>query len=348
MTALAALALAFTLRPAVVHETGRSAAGAAASVEPAPLGPLVDLSGHRLHVHCSGKGRPTVVVESGFYEFSSDWALVQSRVAAFSRICTYDRAGHAWSDPGPFPRTFDQITLELRDALGRLGENPPYVLVGHSFGGPVVRHFAAVHPDEVAGVVLVDSAQEDQRVVIQGRAVRLRASATGKPIPAPREYLLRSEQPRRARVAPPASAAVEPPLDRLPPRLQQLHLWAAAQPELEDAQGSEREWSPEYFARWAAAPQEASLGEIPLVVLTRAEGGHGGEIDVPASELEAERLELQRRLVRLSRNGRQVIVSAGHDMHLEAPDAVAQAIREVVDAARRRSAPPRPRHVAAP
>ena len=321
---------------------------ASVAVEPAPLGPLVDLSGHRLHVHCTGKGRPTVVVENGFYEFSFDWALVQSRVSAFTRICTYDRAGYAWSDPGPLPRTFDQITLELRDALGRLGEHGRLVLVGHSFGGPVVRHFAAVHPDEVAGVVLVDSAQEDQRVVIQGQAVRLRASASGKPIPAAREDLRRAEQTRRPPVAAEASAIVEPPLDRLPPEIQGLHLWAAAQPELEDAQGSEREWSPEYFARWAATPQEGSLGAIPLVVLTRAEGGYRDAVDVPAAQLEAERKELQQKLVRLSRNGRQVIVAAGHDMHLEAPDVVAQAIREVVDAARRLPAPRRPRRGATP
>jgi pimeloyl-ACP methyl ester carboxylesterase len=151
-------------------------------------GPLV---GHRLHVHCTGKRGPTVVVESGFDEFSFDWALVQLRVSTVARICTYDRAGHAWSDPGPRPRTLDQITLELRDALGRLGEAPPFVLVGHSFGGAVVRHFASIHPDEVAGVVLVDSVQQDQRVVIQGRAVRVRASAEGRPIPPPRESLLR-------------------------------------------------------------------------------------------------------------------------------------------------------------
>jgi len=324
------------------------AVAAAVAVEPAPLGPLVDLSGHRLHVHCTGKGRPTVVVENGLDEFSFDWALVQSRVSAFTRICTYDRAGHAWSDPGPLPRTFDQITLELHDALGRLGEDPTLVLVGHSFGGPVVRHFAAVHPDEVAGVVLVDSVQEDQRVVIQGKAVRLRASASGKTIPPAREYLLRAEQPLRSHAAAPASAVVEPPLDRLPPEVQRLHLWAASQPALEDAQRSEREWSPEYFARWAATPQEGSLGAIPLVVLTRAEGGYGDDLDVPAAQLDAERQQLQQKLVHLSRNGRQVIVASEHDMHLEAPSVVAQSIRDVIDVVRRRPAPRRPRRVATP
>jgi pimeloyl-ACP methyl ester carboxylesterase len=316
---------------------------AAAGREPAPLGPLVDLSGHRLHLHCTGKGRPTVVVENGFYEFSFDWALVQTRVSGFTRICTYDRAGHAWSDPGPRPRTFDQITLELRDGLARLGESAPFVLVGHSFGGPVVRHFAALHPEEVAGIVFVDSVHEDERVVIQGKAVRLRASAQGRPIPPPREYLLRAEQDRRARVTTPASAVVEPPVDRLPAPFQRLHLWAEAQPQLEEAQGSERDWSPEYFARWAATPQEGTLGEIPLVVLTRAQGGYADDLDVPAAQLEAERRQRQQQLVRLSGRGRQVIVAAGHDMHLEAPDVVARAIRDLVEAARRSPAARRPK-----
>src|ERR1700691_5597255 len=85
---------------------------AASTAEPEPLGKLVDLGGHRLHVNCTGNGSPTVVVENGLGDFSFDWILVQSRVARFTRICTYDRAGYAWSDPGPKPRTFSQLNLE--------------------------------------------------------------------------------------------------------------------------------------------------------------------------------------------------------------------------------------------
>src|SRR5215469_2490136 len=120
---------------------------------PAPPGKLVDLGGHRLHVNCTGRGRPIVVVEDGLGDFSFDWTLVQSRVSRFTRICTYDRAGYAWSDSGPMPRTFAQLNLELKDALGKLGERGPYVLVGHSFGGPVVMNFAILYPRDVAGMV---------------------------------------------------------------------------------------------------------------------------------------------------------------------------------------------------
>ena len=74
---------------------------AATTPEPKPLGKLVHLGGHRLHVNCTGKGSPIVVVENGLGDFSFDWTLVQSRVSRFARICTYDRAGYAWSDPVP-------------------------------------------------------------------------------------------------------------------------------------------------------------------------------------------------------------------------------------------------------
>ena len=87
---------------------------------PKPPGKMIDVSGHKMHLHCTGKGKPTVVVENGFDEYSFDWVLVQERVEKFARICTYDRAGYAWSDPGPKPRTYAQINLELHDCWRRL------------------------------------------------------------------------------------------------------------------------------------------------------------------------------------------------------------------------------------
>ena len=95
-----------------------------------PLGKLVDAGGHLLHLNCTGKGSPTVVVENGSGDFSFIWSLVQPSVARFTRICTYDRAGSAWSEPGPNPRTFQQITTELHTALRNAKIKAPYVLVG--------------------------------------------------------------------------------------------------------------------------------------------------------------------------------------------------------------------------
>lgn len=307
--------------------------GAASSQEiPAAPGRMVAVGGHLLHVNCSGAGAPVVVIESGLGDFSTDWTLVQSGVGAFTRVCTYDRAGYAWSEPGPKPRTFAQINLELKEGLKALGERGPFVLVGHSYGGPVVRAFAAAYPKDVAGMVLVDGVHEDQRVTIMGKAVRLRDGAKGIPIPPPRRAV--GAEGKSTTRMPPALGPVRPPLDRLPGDAQRANLWASAQQALNDAENSQREWSTEYFALWHEHPQKGLLGGKPLVVLTRAKGGYE-DLDIPAEQIERERLDSQRALLGLSTNSRQVLLDSGHNMHLEVPDEVVAAIRSVVDAVRK-------------
>lgn len=311
---------------------------AATASEPKPLGKLVDLGGHRLHVNCTGKGTPTVVVENGLGDFSTDWILVQSRVSRFTRFCTYDRAGYAWSGPGPKPRTFSQLNLELRDALSKLGEPGPFVLVGHSYGGPVVRNFATTYPHEVAGMVLVDAAHEGLRVGIGGRkTIRLGDGAKGISIPPPHEGMSASDKPVvRAEDLPEELKTLDPMYKVLPPDEQKMHLWAQLLPTVYDAENSETEWSEEYFATWLAKPQAGTLGTIPLIIITRADGGYrAGDSDIPAAQLERERKEGQAKLTLLSANSRQVVVHSGHNMNLEAPDDVTAAIREVVEAVRR-------------
>jgi pimeloyl-ACP methyl ester carboxylesterase len=310
----------------------------ATTPEPKPLGKLVDLGGHRLHVNCNGKGSPTVVVENGLGDFSFDWILVQSRVSRFTRICTYDRAGYAWSDPGPKPRTFSQLNLELRDALSKLGEPGPFVLVGHSYGGAVVRNFATTYPHEVAGMVLVDAAHEGLRVGIGGKkTIRLGDGAKGISIPPPHEGMSASDKlAARTENLPAELKTLDPMYKVLPPDEQKMHLWAQLLPAVYDAENSETEWSGEYFAKWLATPQAGTLGTIPLIVLTRADGGYSdGAYDTPAAQLEKERKEGQAKLALHSTNSRQVIFHSGHNMNLEAPDDVAAAIREVVEAVRR-------------
>jgi len=314
----------------------------AATSDPKPPGKLIQFDGHRLHMNCTGKGNPTVVVENGLGDFSFDWTLVQSRTSIFTRICSYDRAGYAWSEPGPKPRTFAQINLELRDALAKLGERGPFVLVGHSFGGSVVRNFALTYPHEVAGMVLVDAAFEGQRVGIgEKRTIRLGEGAKGMSIPPPHEAMTESNKPSAQLYKPPAQP-LDPMYSVLPPNAQKWQVWAQSRPELEDAENSQREWSGEYFAKWLVTQQAGTLGAIPLIVLTRAEGGYrDGDADVPAAQMEKERQEGQAKLALLSTNGKQVIVQSGHNMELQAPDDVAAAIREVVDAVRHRSKPSR-------
>lgn len=304
-------------------------------VDPPPPrhpGRLVDVGGHLMHFHCTGTGSPAVVVEYGLGDFSTDWSLVEARVRKFTRICTYDRAGYAWSEPGPLPRTYPQLNLELHEGLRKLGERGPFILVGHSFGGPVVRSYAAAYPDEVTGLVLVDTIHEDQRIPIMGKAVRLRASATGRAIPPARMEVL----PEEKIVTPsnPPSGPPDPLYRVLAPENQLIHEWASSLSSLESAEDSERQWSPESLALMHGSVARGILGSRPLVVLTRARGGYDDTTDVPGRTLDSERLAGQKLLLQLSGNSSQRVIDCGHNMHLEAPGQVAAAIRSVVLAAR--------------
>lgn len=298
---------------------------------PPVRGAVVEVGGHEIHFFCSGSGPPTVIVENGLGDFSTDWILVQSRVARFTRICTYDRAGYAWSSPGPMPRTFDQLNLELHEGLRALGERQLFVLVGHSFGGPVVRHYAALYPGEVVGMVLVDTVQEDQRIPMGQRAARIRDFSSGRTIPPPR-LQIRPEE-RSVRSAQASADGLDSFHLRLPKQNQLIDLWAGSQPSLKAAEDSQKDWSSEYLALMHSTPQKGILGSMPLIVLTRQQG-YDKDLDVPAAELEKERLAGQRTLTELSLNSLQIIVPGGHQMHLESPDVVAGAILRVVEAVR--------------
>jgi pimeloyl-ACP methyl ester carboxylesterase len=120
-------------------------------------GQLVDVGGHRLHIYCTGSGSPTVVLEPGQGGTSSDLGWVAPAVAHDSRVCVYDRAGRGWSDDAEGPQDAVQIAADLHTLLERAQVPGPYVLAGHSFGGLYVQTFAAKYPDQVAGLVLLDS-----------------------------------------------------------------------------------------------------------------------------------------------------------------------------------------------
>ena len=121
-----------------------------------PPGRMVEVEGTRLHLLERGAGESTVIFEAGIAASSVSWELVQSRVAAFARTFSYDRAGLGWSDPPRGPRTLQQSITELRILLQAAGATAPYLLVGHSYGGLLVRAYAAAYPEEISGLVLVD------------------------------------------------------------------------------------------------------------------------------------------------------------------------------------------------
>lgn len=127
-----------------------------------PPGKMVDVGGYQLHIHCTGAGGPIVVLEAGIASSSLDWSLVQPEISKFTRVCSYDRAGMGWSQESPNPRTSTHIVEELHTLLKNANLPGPYILVGHSFGGINVRLYASQYPDEVFGLVLVDSSHELQ------------------------------------------------------------------------------------------------------------------------------------------------------------------------------------------
>jgi pimeloyl-ACP methyl ester carboxylesterase len=123
---------------------------------------MVDVGSHELHIHCAGRGSPTVVLEAASGATSAQWVRVQQRVASTTRVCAYDRAGMGWSEDGPEPRDADRVAEELHALLAGAGVEGPYVLAGHSYGGLYAQAYAARYPGEVAGVALVESSHPEQ------------------------------------------------------------------------------------------------------------------------------------------------------------------------------------------
>src|SRR5215467_5947909 len=182
----AAAALAFACVWLAMQGVANAAPGDEVYTRP---GKLVPAGGTRLNLYCMGKGSPAVVFDSGWEDWAPVWTLVQPKVAAWTRACSYDRAGAGFSDPGHLPRTSVRIADELHSALHHAGIKGPYILVGHAFGGDNVRTFAQRYTTELAGLVLVeaDVGIPDERQGDAARIAELRecrdAVAAGKPLP---------------------------------------------------------------------------------------------------------------------------------------------------------------------
>lgn len=313
-----------------------------------PPGKLVDVGGYRLHLNCTGKGGPTVVLLAGGGDYSFDWALVQPDVSSFARICSYDRAGFAWSDPGPIPRTMRQDAYELHTLLQAAQIKAPYVLVGHSLGGLIARVYAEQYPSEIAGMVLVDSTHEDTVLIFNGKLVRVRESAKGVAVPP--VQTMKTSPPKA-----PAAADIEQfefnqkmfgapktesPFDKLPESIQAMRLWYRSQPP-RSAAGSDF-WAEELQAMYLARARTPNrLGDKPLVVLLAKPDGGNPPPGIAAEDwkrISDEKRQQKIGFADLSRNSKVVVAeSSGHHIQLDEPRVVTDAIRMVVDAVRRRS-----------
>jgi len=307
----------------------------------APLGQLVDVGDHKLHLRCTGQASPTVVLETGAGDFSFVWALVEPGVARFARVCSYDRAGYAWSEAGLKPRTLAQLVYELHTLLANAGIKPPYVLAGASLGGLIARVFSNTYRDEVAGMVLVDSAHESAIMMLNKKAVRFRELSQGRNIPPVQKRCEGGDcgiaEPLL--VIPDAEPlAGDDPRAKLPDELRRIWPSAQAQKIYAEARQSEFAFLGEeldaLYRKTQANPQP--LGSKPLIVLTRDAADYPRAPDgMTIEEVNNERKRLQSELGGLSSNSRIVVVKdSRHEIHLDRPQVVTAAIRDVVEASR--------------
>lgn len=281
-------------------------------------GNLYDVGGRKMYLDCVGEGQATVVFDSGLGGYSGDWSEVQADARKFARACSFDRAGFGLSDPGPLPRDSRSETADLHALLTKAGEHGPFVLVGHSLGGWNSQLYALEFPEEVAGLVLVDSGHPEtwerlppspwNQHVVQ-RVTRMRILA-----PFGIARLLGACLDDND--APIANCAGY--LDTV--RAEFASVVTSAH-QVRDAYGMSLHPGP---------GSRPPFGAKPLIILTRDPAW--GDYD--PENLKAAWQVLQKELAQLSSNSRQEIAKgSGHYIHLTQPKLVTTAIRDVVSAA---------------
>jgi pimeloyl-ACP methyl ester carboxylesterase len=271
----------------------------AAQTPPSYPGVPIPVGGHMMHIHCIGpeSAGPTVILEAGGGGSSSGWSRVQELLAPRVRSCAYDRAGSGASEPGPAPRTMKQEVFELHALLEATSIRGPFVLVGQSIGGLLVRLYTEKYGNDVVGLVLVDPTHESAVLynLKKGGWVRLRELATDRVVPEPR---LEGK----------VSTEYNPDEDYLAEEFQQIYLSRQANPQ--------------------------PLGNRPLIVLAAGkQPAPPGTSEDLWNKLKQEKDEQKADLARLSSNSKLIRdPSSGHNIHTDNPPLVAGAIEQVLGA----------------
>jgi pimeloyl-ACP methyl ester carboxylesterase len=284
--------------------------------------------GRGLFIRCEGQGSPTVLFEAGYLATSGEWSKVQGKVAERTRACAYDRAGYGRSDPGPLPRDGAAVARDLDAGLRAAGISGPIVLVAHSAGGLYARLFADLRPKEVAGMVLVDPSAEHQvrrfeEVFGPQGPDALRARA-GRCLEAAEAGALPSSEPTLAACAPKARAGQSEAAHAADvAQAIRASRWRTAASELDTL--------------WAATSDEIdrgrpAYGAMPLIVLT-ADGGYSSLPPQAAAAGLGLWRQLHREIAaRSSRGQERLVAGSSHMIMLDRPDAVTDAVFEVLDA----------------
>ncbi len=315
-----------------------------------PPGQLVSVNRHCLHLWVLGDREPTVVLEAGIGASSLSWRLVHAATAEFARVCAYDRAGLGWSQTGRGAHSGQRSVTELRQALSVADLAPPYVLVGHSFGAYLVRLFAALHPAEVAGMILIDPLEpEDWQVPTSVARRRLRGGVYCARVAAGLAVLgvvrlainrfLRGDRrmPRAVLRSFPREAT--PVVEGLLRQIAKLpsEYWPAIQAHWTRT-GSF--WTlAQYLAALPGYADEVIAAEANRTARSRA--SHGPRWDIPVVVLSAATvsqtsLARHRAVAAGSPRGRhRTVSSSGHWLQLDAPTEVVEAIRTVINLAQR-------------
>jgi len=290
------------------------------------VGQAADVGGYSLNLSCMGRGRPPVILDAGAGSPGYSWLPIQTELAKTTQTCWFDRAGEGWSDPGPFPRTSEAIATDERNLLKNAAIAPPYVLVGHSFGGLNARVYAGKYPGEVAGMVLVDAAHEDE----PSRAPKF---MLGHSLPRPLWRVNHWAMQGAKRVGLIRLISGSPQLPSNPTH-DQVVAALRKQPKAVANLG-EYVTSP---LNYEQAHNAGSIGDKPLIVLTAGRPWQTGNAKMDREGNAYRKVwitEIQPKLAKLSTRGRQIVVAkSGHGIPEEAPEAVVDAVRDVVGAVR--------------